>query len=183
MNVVYAFLADGFEETEGVAVVDILRRANIETKTISIMDDIYVTGSHGIKVSADLMFKDADFSSATMLFLPGGMPGKTNLQSYEPLRNLLVDFNNADKKIAAICAAPGILGELNILDGKEAISFPGFECELKGAIIKNEKVVVSGNIITGKGMGTAIEMGLEMVKILIDKETSDRIGQTIQYYI
>lgn len=182
MNDVYAFLADGFEETEAVAVIDILRRAGISTKTISIMDDIYVKGSHGITICADEMFKDADFTKAIMLFLPGGMPGKANLQGYEPLRKLLVEFNDSKKKIAAICAAPGILGELNILVGKEATSFPDFENELKGAIIKNEKVVVSQNIITGRGMGTAIEMGLEIVSDLIDKETALRIGKSIQFY-
>lgn len=182
MSKVYAFLADGFEETEAVSVVDILLRADITTKTVSIMEDLCVTGAHGIKICADVMFEDVDYSKALMLFLPGGMPGKTNLQNYEPLRKLLVAFNNANRRIAAICAAPGILGELNILNGKKATSFPGFEDELKGATILNEKVVVSGNIITGKGMGTAIDMGLELVRILKDKETADNIGRSIQYY-
>lgn len=182
MSTVYAFLADGFEETEAIAIVDILRRAEIPTQTVSVMEDRYVTGSHGIKICADVIFKDVDFNDALMLFLPGGMPGKANLQKYEPLRKLLVEFDNAGKKIAAICAAPGILGELNILNGKSATSFPDFEVELKGATVLQEKVVVSGNIITGRGMGTAIDMGLEMVRVLKDEQTADKIGRSIQYY-
>lgn len=181
MSKVYAFLADGFEETEAIAVVDILIRAEIPTKTVSVMDEICVTGSHGIKICADVMFDDVDFSNALMLFLPGGMPGKLNLQEFEPLKKLLLDFNNQGKKLAAICAAPGILGRLNILNGKEATCFPGFEKELLGARISGKKVVTSGNVITGRGMGTAIEMGLEMVRILKDKETAERIGKSIQF--
>lgn len=183
MSKVYAFLADGFEETEAVAVIDILLRAEIPTKIVSVMDDICVTGSHGIKICADVMFEDIDFSNGEMLFLPGGMPGKINLQEYEPLGKLLQDFNSEGKKIAAICAAPGILGRLNILNGKTATCFPGFEQELVGARISNEKVVVSKNIITGRGMGAAIEMGLAIVSILKDKETAEKIGRSIQFFI
>lgn len=183
MSKVYVFLADGFEETEAVAIVDILLRAEIPTKTVSIMDEICVTGAHGIKICADVMFDDIDFSAAEMLFLPGGMPGKLNLQEYEPLGKLLVDFNQKGKKLAAICAAPGILGGLNILNGRRATCFPGFEKELLGAEVTGEKVVVSENIITSRGVGTAIDMGLELVSILKDKETAKRIGKSIQYYI
>ena len=182
MSNIYAFLAEGFEETEAIAVIDVLLRAEIETKIVSTTKDKCVKGAHGITICGDILFEEGDYSDAEILFLPGGMPGKINLQKFQPLRELLKKQNECNKKIAAICAAPGILGDLGILEGKEATCFPGFEKELIGATFLEKKVVKSENIITSRGMGTAIDMGLELVRILKGDKCSSDLAAKIQYY-
>lgn len=180
MSLVYAFLADGLEEVEALAVVDILKRAGIETKTVSVKADKEVKSSHDIIIKTDLLFEEADFDKADMIFLPGGIPGTPNLAAHKGLMDKIVEFNEKGKKIAAICAAPSILGNLGLLEGKKATCYPGFEDELKGADYTSDKVVTDGNITTAKGLGAAIEMGLELVKIFIDKDTADDIAKKIQ---
>jgi len=150
------FLADGFEEIEAIAPIDIMRRAGIEVTTISVSREKEVRGAHGVLVEADRLFEEVSFSDADLLFLPGGMPGTKNLNAHDGLKQLLLKHANEGKKLAAICAAPSILGELGLLKGKEAVCFPGFEETLKGAIVSDKKVVQSGNIITGKAAGAAI---------------------------
>ena len=118
MKKVCVFLADGFEEIEGLTVVDILRRAKVEVSTVSIMDTLDIQGAHGINIKADQMFDEADFSVADMLVLPGGMPGTLHLGQHKGLQNILKDFHNEKKNIAAICAAPSVLGKYGILEGK-----------------------------------------------------------------
>lgn len=178
---VYTMLAEGFEEVEALAVVDILKRAKIEVCIVSITEQKLVTGAHKIGVSADICFEEADFGKCDMIFLPGGMPGTLNLKNHKGLTKQIQDFNASGKKLAAICAAPSILGELGLLNGKHAICFPGFEDSLKGAVITDERVVVDGNIFTSKGMGTAIDLGLEIVKYVIGEEASRELAGTIQY--
>jgi 4-methyl-5(b-hydroxyethyl)-thiazole monophosphate biosynthesis len=180
MSLLYVFLAEGFEEVEALAVVDVLRRAKVETKMISITDNYEVKSSHNISIKADLLIKDADFEKADMIFLPGGIPGTPNLANSSTLVSNIIKFNEEGKYLAAICAAPSIYGELGLLDGKVASCYPGYEDKLKGATYKREKFVTDGNIITGRGMGSAIELGLELVRILVDEETSEDIKKKIQ---
>lgn len=181
MAKVYIFLANGYEEIEGLTVVDLLRRAGIETVMVSITGDIYINGAHQIITKADIMFEDTDYTDADMLVLPGGMPGTKNLNTHEGLDLLLRKFGQKDKKLAAICAAPSVLGSKGLLKEKEAICYPGYEETLIGAHIKNEAVVEDGNVITSKGMGTAIDFSLTLIKNLLGEAEAVRIANAIQY--
>lgn len=181
MSKVYVFLADGLEMIEGLTVVDIMRRAKIDVVTVSIKNTKEVVSSHNVTMLADQTFADTDFSDADMLVLPGGMPGTTNLGSYEPLVNLLKSFYEKGGKIAAICAAPSVFGKLGFLNGKKATSYPGFEQELFGAEIVTEPVVTDGNVTTSRGMGTAIEFALTLVAQLLDSEIAEKIAKSIIY--
>ena len=136
---VYLFLADGFEEIEAITPIDIFRRAGIEVTTISISEEKMVLGAHNIPIVTDKLFTEVDFNDNDLLYLPGGMPGTRNLQAHEGLKNLLIKQAGENKKIAAICAAPSILGGLGLLEGKEAICYPGFEDQLEGAILSKRK--------------------------------------------
>lgn len=161
------FLAKGFEEIEALGTVDILRRAQIEIDTVSITDYNIVSGAHNIAVTADKTFNDTDFGHYDMLILPGGMPGAKNLNEHIDLKNLITEFNSKGKYIAAICAAPMILGGMGLLEGKRATCYPGFEAELIGAKITGDNVVVDNNIITGKGPGLVFDFGLRLVELLM----------------
>lgn len=179
MSRVYVFLAEGFEEIEGLTVVDLLRRAKIETEMVSIMDTKQVKGSHGIEVTADSLFGENDYADAEMLVLPGGMPGTLNLGNHEGLCRLLKKHYAEAKKLAAICAAPSVFGQLGFLNGRAATCYPGFEGKLEGAIVCAAKVAVDGNVTTAKGMGAAIDFSLKLIEQLADKETADRISEAI----
>lgn len=181
MAKVCIFLADGFEETEALTVVDLLRRAGIDISMVSVTGRVEVNGAHHIRVTADILFEDASFIDAELLVLPGGMPGTAHLMEHKGLDNLLREFNAKKKNIAAICAAPSVLGAKGILAGKRATSYPGFESKLTDSIIVNEDVVEDGNIITSKGLGTAIDFSLSLINRLIDKDTAKRIADGIQY--
>ena len=177
---VYCFLADGFEEVEAIAPVDMLRRAGVEVKTVGVTGDV-ISGSHGIKVTPDIDIKDIVLDDTLeAVILPGGRPGATNLEENADVQKA-IDFADANGKyICAICAAPQILGHKGLVKGKEAIAYPGFECELEGAIISEDYVVLDGNIITAKGAGVATEFGLKIVSVLKDAELADKIGKAIQ---
>lgn len=177
---VYCFLANGFEETEAIAPIDMLKRAQIEIKTVGIGSQ-YVEGTHGITVKADLTDSEIVLDeSLEAVILPGGMPGTLNLEASESVQNA-VDFCAQNKKyICAICAAPSILGHKGLLSGKEAIAYPGFEKDLAGAKISEKYVVSDGNIITAKGAGVAVDFGLEIVKCLKNEELSEKIRKSIQ---
>ena len=181
MSKVYVFLAEGFEEIEGLTVVDLLRRANIETEMVSVMEGKQIKGSHGIKVTADSMFADVDFSDADLLVLPGGMPGTLNLGKHEGLCELLKKQYAEEKMIAAICAAPSVFGQLGLLEGRVATCYPGFEEELIGAEVLTQGVVTDGQFITSKGLGTAIDFSLELVRLLVSEECAEQISKAIQY--
>lgn len=181
MSKVGIFLADGFEEIEGLTVVDLLRRADIEIDMISITKQREVTGAHHIVILVDKLFEEVCLQSYDMLVLPGGMPGTKNLGAHEGLITLLKQFAKEEKNISAICAAPSILGDNELLKGKQAICYPGFEEKLKGAVIEEKNVVVDGNIITSKGMGTAIDFGLAIIEKLINKETALKMQAAICY--
>ncbi len=177
------FLADGFEEVEAIAPVDICRRAGIEVLTVSIMGDSKrVMGSHGIPVEADALFSKTEFDDFDMLVLPGGTVGTQNLRACEPLCELFRQAGGQNRRLAAICAAPSILGSLGLLKGYAACCYPGFESSLEGADVKaGEKVVTDRNIITGRGMGVSIDFGLAIVKALLGEEAALRISSTIQH--
>lgn len=177
---VYCFLADGFEEVEAIAPVDMLRRAGIEVKTVGVTGDV-VSSSHNIKVLPDIALADVVLDEKLeAVILPGGLPGATNLEeSAEVLKAIDFACENG-KYICAICAAPQILGHKGLLEGKEAIAYPGFEAELKGAKISDEYVVLDGNIITAKGAGVATEFGLKIVSVLAGEDTAEKIRKAIQ---
>lgn len=163
----YLFLADGFEEIEALATVDILRRGDMDLTTVSITDTKRVTGAHGIVVEADLTFKQVDFSGSEWLILPGGMPGAANLRGDSALCDLL-KVHNDHGRIAAICASPAVvLAGIGLLDGRKATCYPGFEEELErgGATPVDKRVVVDGNIVTANGPSSAVPFALEILRI------------------
>lgn len=181
MSKIYIFLAEGFEEIEGLTVVDLLRRAKLEITMVSMTGEAAVTGAHGIRVSADAVFEEVNFADAQMYVLPGGMPGTLNLGNHEGLVDLLKKANAENKKIAAICAAPSVLGTNGILEGKRAACYPGFEEKLTGAQVSLDPVMVDGNIITSRGMGTAIAFSLEIIAGFLGEEEAKRIAESIIY--
>ena len=165
-NIILIQLATGFEEIEAVTIIDVLRRANLDVITVSLTGDLKVTGAHQINIEADQLYDDADYENAAMIILPGGMPGTTNLQNHKGLESQLIKFNTENKRIGAICAAPMILGSLGFLNGKKAVCYPGFESYLTGATVLQLPFVLDNNIITGRGVGTALDFSLEIVKML-----------------
>lgn len=180
---VCVFLADGFEEIEGLTVVDLLRRANVNVTTVSITKELIIHGAHKILVQADKLFEDIkDYAQYDMLVLPGGMPGTLHLQEHEELGDLLKEFYTQKKWIAAICAAPIVFGKYGFLKGEKATSYPGFEEELVGADYVTEPVVISNRVITSRGMGTAIAFSLALIEQLEGKEKAEEIGTAIIYY-
>lgn len=175
------FFATGYEEVEALTVIDILRRAGIETDMISVTGEKVVTGAHGIAVTMDKMFEEID-DSAQMIILPGGVPGTPNLKAHSGLAELIKKYNAADDKyLAAICAAPTVYGEMGLLKGKNATCYPGCEDGLLEAKSCTDKVVVDGKFITSRGVGTAIDFGLKLVEILIDEVTAKELANSIVY--
>ncbi len=176
----YIFFADGFEEVEAIATLDVIRRAKIEIESVGVGSK-NITGSHGITVICDKTVDEISVSdSLEGVILPGGMPGTTNLLENEKVESFIDYCNDKNLFICAICAAPMILGRKGLLNGKKAVCFPGFEDELSGAEISDEYVCVDGKIITAKGMGSAVKFGLAIVGEVIDKETSRKLESTLQ---
>ena len=175
--------ADGFQEIEALTVVDILRRAGIDISMISINGKKKVTGAHGIALDTDEDIVQCDPDKLDMLVLPGGMPGTTNLAACEKLTEALKKADQEKRGIAAICAAPSVLGDLGFLKGKKAVCYPGFESRLTGAEVLAVPVVTDGHITTSRGMGTAIAFALELTKRLKDEETAKQVGRSIIYNV
>lgn len=175
------FFGTGYEEIEALTVVDVLRRAGIETVCVAIDNKAQVIGSHNISVAMDTGIDALDFDCFDILVCPGGMPGTKNLEACTKLTEQLRKFCEKDKLIAAICAAPSIFGHMGLLKEKKACIYPGMETELSGAEVCFDKVVKSGNIITSRGMGTAIAFSLEIVASLLDRETADGLAEKIVY--
>ena len=175
---VYMLLGTGFEEMEAIAPLDLLRRAGVDVLTVGVTGKT-VTGAHGIKVTADVTINEASREDIDMIVLPGGLPGADNLQNSPEVCEYIALANDKGAYIAAICAAPKILGALGLLKGKEAICYPGFENELKGAVISDKKVVCDGNIITAAGMGVAVDFALKLVELLASSEASEKIRKGI----
>jgi len=166
-------LAEGFEEIEAVSIIDVLRRADLDVLTISVTGKLEVNGAHQIKVLADELFENVDYSRIYMIVLPGGMPGAANLDAHKGLKAQIVKFNDENKPLAAICAAPLVYGNLGILNGKQAVCYPGFEKYLKGAEVLSSPFVESGNVITGRGPGVAIQFALKLVEKLVSAEKAE----------
>ena len=158
------FLANGFEEVEAITPVDIMRRAGLDVRTVSIYDSPMVTGAHKVPIQADMVFCQVDFSQVDLIVLPGGLPGSTNLDACKPLCQAIKKHTEEGKPVAAICAAPLVLGHLGLLVGRKATCYPGVEPELTGATCTGAMVEVDGNIITGKGPAAAFEFGFTLVE-------------------
>ena len=177
---IYVFLAQGFEEVEALAPVDILKRGGVEVVTVGVGNK-YIRGSHGITVAADM--EDKEFFTGDDIqgvVLPGGMPGTINLEANRKVIDAVKFCNNNGLLVGAICAAPSILGHLGLLEGKKATAFPGFETELKGAVCEGGFVETDGNIITAKGMGVAVEFGLALLAYIKGKDMAEKVKATIQ---
>jgi 4-methyl-5(b-hydroxyethyl)-thiazole monophosphate biosynthesis len=181
----YLFLAEGFEEVEALTAVDILRRGEIDVKTVSITRSLQVGGAHGIIVTADLLFDDTNFDNASWLILPGGLPGASNLYEYAPLQSLIRQhLSNVDGRVAAICAAPAlVLGQMGLLKGNKATCYPGFEKYCEGATMENAPVVVTPKFVLGNGPANAMKWALEIVSQSVDASVAENVanGLLTQY--
>lgn len=178
---VYLFLANGFEEVEALTPLDYLRRAGIEVTSVGVGSSV-VTGAHGISVTADCLLEDLlDSLSFDMLILPGGLEGTQNLAKNKRVQKLLFLAAEQKQPIAAICAAPSILGNLGLLEGKRAVCYPGFESELKGARFTKAPVVWDENIITAIGAGAAQQFAFALIEVLAGAETAGEIARQVQW--
>ena len=177
---IYVFLAEGFEEMETMAPIDLLRRAGCELQTVAVGDRT-VVGAHGIPVVADIMIDDAVFDRLEAIVLPGGMPGTTNLEADERLQAFVDYAYEQSLVIGAICAAPSILGHKGMLNGRHAVCYPGFETALEGARVDRTSYVVrDGHIVTARGAGVATEFALKLVEMLKDEQTAIQLREGIQ---
>ena len=176
MGTVYAFFADGFEEIEAFTAVDTLRRAGLNVQIVSVTPDEIVMGAHDVSLLCDINFENCDFFDADLLLLPGGMPGAKNLDNHEGLKKQIALFHQQEKPLAAICAAPLVFGNMGLLKNKDAVCYPGFESYLAGANVKYAPVAISGNIITGRGIGAALQFALTIVERLESKEKANKLA-------
>ncbi|MDE6329788.1 MAG: DJ-1/PfpI family protein [Muribaculaceae bacterium] len=183
MKTSFLFLADGFEEVEALTPVDVLRRAGIPVKTVSISSSMQVTGAHGITVKADVLYDATLFDNPEWLILPGGMPGALNLYDFAPLQGLLERHASTGGHIAAICASPAVvLGRLGLLKGVKATCYPGFEDKLEGADVQSAPVVVDGKFITGNGPANSLRWALEIVKATLGEQKAQEVGSGMLFY-
>ncbi len=181
MAQVLIFLAPGYEEVEMLTVVDLLRRSSIEIDMVSVTDSLEVTSSHNVTIKADVLLKDADFNSAQMIVLPGGIPGTPNLLACKPLTDQIKKYAKEGKWLSAICAAPTIYGELGVYQGCKATCYPDFAEKLKDAVYVKQPVVVDGIFTTSRGAGTTIEFAAAIIERFKDKQAADTILQKIIY--
>lgn len=174
MKTIFLFLIDGFEEIEALGTVDILRRAGLKIRTVSLTGQQSVTGSHNIPVTADMLFEHINPQDAQMLVIPGGTPA---FSEHEGLKRTVKDFYDNGGNVAAICASPMVLGILGMLKGRRATCYPGFEKYLEGATLRTgDAVVKDGNIITGRGPGLTMDFALEIVKVIAGQEKRDEVA-------
>lgn len=173
---VVVFLANGCEEIEALTQIDVLRRAGIDTKGVSISTDKVIKGAHGIDFIADCTIFDIDFDIVDMVVLPGGLGGRNNLMASKETVTVCKKFNELNKYVAAICASPSVLGENGILQGKKVVCYPGFEKQCLGAEILSDNVVKDGNIITSKGPATAMEFAVELVRTIAGDEAAENVS-------
>ncbi len=176
MKKAIVFLANGFEEMEALGTVDILRRGGVEVTTVSITDNAVVTGAHNVPVTADKVINEVDLTSADALVLPGGMPGASNLNDSEAVKEALLQQHREGKVIAAICAAPLVLGGLGLLKGRNATCYPGFEPKLIGATVTGEAVEIADNVVTGKGPGLVMNFALALVAVLRGDAVAEEVA-------
>jgi len=181
MKKIAVFFAPGYEEIEALTVVDLCRRAGIDVTMAAVGEDKKVIGSHNIAVEMDQVFAEVDFAALDMMVLPGGMPGTRNLEAHTGLMTQVDQFYDSGKYVAAICAAPSIFGHRGIVRGKKACCYPGFEKDMEGAQISYDNVCVDGNVITSRGMGTAIDFALAIIGELCGPETAEEKAKSIIY--
>lgn len=184
MKTSYIFLADGFEDIEAITVIDVLRRANIPIKTVSITSSMKVTSAHGIHIGTDLIFDTNLFQNADWLICPGGMPGASNLYEFAPLGGLLRQHLANGGRLAAICAAPAVVfGQLGLLQGREATCYPGFEHLCLGAEMADKPVVISNHdMVLGNGPSNALLWALAIVKETLGEQESRKIANDMLLY-
>lgn len=181
MKPVYLFFAEGSEEVEALSVVDILRRGGVDVKIVSVTDQLTVTSSHGVKIVADVLFDNVDFSDAEMLVLPGGLPGAYNLAEHEGLAAAIRKQYEKGGKLAAICAAPLVYGRMGLLEGRKATCYPGFDDNLKGATYTGALVQEDGQFITGKGPAAIFAFGLALLKRIAGAEKAEAVKNGMLY--
>ncbi len=178
---IYVFMANGFEDVEALAPIDIMRRAGLQVQMVSINEDNLVESAHGVKMICDINLRDVQWAAAQLLVLPGGLPGATHLDECEPLRQGLLQHYAAGKPVAAICAAPQVLGHLGLLKGVRATCYPGFETELEGATYTAALVERDGQVVTGKGPGAAMAFGYALVELMGKQAEADQLREGMMY--
>lgn len=183
MKKVYVMLAQGFEIAEATLPIDILKRARVEVVTVSISDEQVVAASNGVKVVADQLLSQSDLSDGDMLFLPGGMPGSRNLAASQAVANVIMQYNEAGKWLAAVCAAPMVYGKMGLLSGLKATCYPGFEQDLLGATPVKQTCVRDGQFITGCGAGAGFALGREMAAVLVGEDTADAVLRQMMFEV
>jgi 4-methyl-5(b-hydroxyethyl)-thiazole monophosphate biosynthesis len=179
MNNIIVHLAEGFEEIEAITITDVLRRAGLNVITVSVTGNYMVKGAHNIAIKADFLFEEVDYTKGKMIILPGGMPGSKNLNDHEGLKAHITEYQKDGKYLGAICAAPIVFGNIGILKGKKAVCYPGYESHLMGAKIDTVPYIVDGKIITGRGVGAALEFSLEIVRILVGEERAIQLRKAM----
>ena len=181
MKKIAIHLATGFEEIEAITIIDVLRRAGFEVTTVSVTNETLVNGAHQIPVLADKLYSEVNYEDIDMIVLPGGMPGTKNLDQHAGLKDKILQFNQQGKLLGAICAAPLVFGHLHLLVGKKAVCYPGFEQELTGATIVEQATITDKNIITGRGVGAALNFALKIVEILDSKEKAEKLSKALLF--
>lgn len=181
MSKAIVFLAEGFEEIEAITIIDVLKRGGVDVETISISDSNVVDGVHKIKLVSDYIFEEKrdTIENADIIILPGGRKGTENLKKHKGVNEIAEKFSKGGKYVAAICAAPSVLGIAGLLNTRTAVCYPGIERQLFGAFIGEENVVVDGKFITSKGPATAMEFSLKLLEILAGKDISDNIRKDL----
>ena len=181
MSKVAVFLADGCEEIEALSVIDVLRRGNVDVIGVAINENLNIKGAHNIDFMANIKFNEVNFDEIDMVVLPGGYEGRNNLLAHTGVCNICKDFNLKEKFIAAICAAPSVLGENYILENKKATCYPGFENQLKGAKFIDQNLVIDGNIITSKGPATAMLFSIALLEIMTNTQNATKVAQGLLF--
>ena len=178
---VYIFMAQGFEAIEFTTPLDMLIRAGITVQTVSVTGELLVKSSQNIPIMADALFEDVDFADADMLILPGGQPGATNLANHKGVELLLRQFMDADKPVAAICAAPMVLGGHGLIDGRKVTTYPGCEPGLGKALCTGALVEQDANLITGKGPAAAVEFANAIIRLLRSEELQKEVCSKMMF--
>jgi len=179
---VYVLLGEGFEEIEAITPIDLLRRVDVEVKSVSLTDNLLVQGGHDIVVTADITLRQIDFEALEMLILPGGLGGVASISSTPAAMELILKVWEAEKTLAAICAAPTLLAKLDIIRGLSVVCHPSVGGEIMnagGRLLHNKQVVSDGNLITGKAAGSSTEFALELIAIMCGSEISEQIRRAI----
>ena len=181
MKQIYVFLATGFETVEALGAIDVFRRAGLPVQMVSVTGEQVVMSAHGVGIVADTLFDDVDFSDAAMLYLPGGMPGASNLQAHKGLTQLIQKCYDSGLPLAAICAAPMVYGQMGLLDGLDATCYPGFEQMLTGANPTGELVVRDGQFFLGKGPAAVLELSYAIVEYFCGADKAAEISAGMLY--